>query len=136
MLLALNIPYSISDSDPYTDQYDTNAAEIKNLRQELKNERASRIKMESEMTALKGDIQELNEEFANFSSLDASFRTDIYNTISQLSEALQKTISLRNEANAHVATKYKGWFSVYLYYYHPCQHLYYPHHTCLVPSTR
>ena len=122
VLLALNIPYSISDSDSYTDQYDADAAAIKNLKQELNHERTSRIKMESEMTALKGDIQELNEEFAKFSSLEASFRTDINDKISQLSESLQNDISLR-EDEASVASKCKGWFCVYLYYYHPCLHL-------------
>ena len=62
----------------------------------IHNQENFSIVVENNVQSLKTDIQELNEQFANFSTVEASFRLEMHDKISQLSEAIRNTTSVDN----------------------------------------
>ena len=81
----------------------------------IQNQENIRIQVENNVQSLQTDIHELNDRFANFSSVEASFRVEIHDTIMQLSEAIhnisvEDSVLLlgKDEDTVHVATN--GWF--------------------------
>ena len=84
VLLTLSFPYTISDTGSDTYQYNKDSAEMKYLKdtvqvikQELNNERASRINMDREMTALTRRYREIILEHSDLKMEHETFKNDL-----------------------------------------------------------